>query len=46
MVRWQGLAIDQLLGARVMLADRDIVKVSGTEKEDLFYALRGGGGNF
>jgi len=41
-----GLAIDNLLGATVALADGRIVKCSQDEEPDLFWAIRGGGNQF
>jgi len=46
MVRKHGLTIDQLLAAEVVTASGDILVVDATNHPDLFWALRGGGGNF
>ena len=45
MVRKYGLAIDNLLAAQVVTAAGDIVTASAEEHPDLFWAIRGGGGN-
>jgi FAD/FMN-containing dehydrogenase len=44
--RKHGLSIDNLTGLEVVLADGSVVWASDAENADLFWALRGGGGNF
>ncbi len=46
MVRKYGLTIDSLEAAEVILADGHTLRVSAKEHPDLFWAIRGGGGNF
>lgn len=44
--RKYGLSCDNLLSADVVTAGGELLRASGDENEDLFWALRGGGGNF
>ena len=44
--RKMGLAIDNLLAATIVTASGNIVHASADENADLFWAIRGGGGNF
>ncbi|HXG40692.1 MAG TPA: FAD-binding oxidoreductase [Candidatus Limnocylindrales bacterium] len=46
LVRKHGLTIDSLLGADVVTADGSLVRADETSHPDLFWAIRGGGGNF
>jgi FAD/FMN-containing dehydrogenase len=46
LVRKHGLALDNLLSAEVVLASGRRVNASAAENDDLFWAIRGGGGNF
>src|SRR5215208_2726660 len=45
-MRKYGLTVDQLLSAEVVTAEGDVVRASEGENADLFWGIRGGGGNF
>ena len=46
LTRGYGLSIDNLLSADLVTADGKAMRASKTENDDLFWAIRGGGGNF
>ena len=46
LTRKYGLSVDNILGADVVLADGTLVHANEDENADLFWAIRGGGGNF
>lgn len=46
MIRKHGLTVDNLLAAEIVTAAGDILLVDADTHSDLFWALRGGGGNF
>lgn len=46
LMRKHGLSCDNLVGAEVVTADGRILSANASENSDLFWALRGGGGNF
>ncbi len=46
LVRKHGLTIDSLLAAEIVTADGELRRVDADNEPDLFWAIRGGGGNF
>ena len=46
LVRSQGLTIDNLFAADIVTADGELVRADASSHPDLFWAIRGGGGNF
>jgi hypothetical protein len=44
--RKYGLTVDNVTGAQIVTADGTIRRISAEEEPDLFWAIRGGGGNF
>jgi FAD/FMN-containing dehydrogenase len=46
LVRKHGLTIDDLLAAEIVTADGDVIRADADNNADLFWAIRGGGGNF
>jgi FAD/FMN-containing dehydrogenase len=46
LTRQFGWTVDDLLEVEIVIADGSVLRASRTENEDLFWALRGGGGNF
>lgn len=44
--RFMGLAVDNLLAANIVTASGEVLRASADENPDLFWAIRGGGGNF
>jgi FAD/FMN-containing dehydrogenase len=46
LTRKAGLSIDNILGAEVVLADGSVVTADESQNQELYWAIRGGGGNF
>src|SRR5215470_14297795 len=46
LIRKYGMTIDNLLSAQIVLANGKVVTASASDNDDLFWAIRGGGGNF
>lgn len=46
LLRKYGMSIDNLLSCQIVTADGKVLTAGASENEDLFWALRGGGGNF
>ena len=46
LLRKHGMSIDNLLCCQTVIADGRVLGASADENEDLFWGLRGGGGNF
>ena len=46
LVRKHGLTVDALLAADIVMADGELLRVDAESHPDLFWAIRGGGGNF
>jgi FAD/FMN-containing dehydrogenase len=46
LMRKHGLTVDNLLAVDVVTADGELLRATGEEHPELFWALRGGGGNF
>jgi len=41
-----GMTVDNLLGVDIVMADGRLLRINGDKEPDLFWAIRGGGGNF
>ena len=46
LIRKHGMSIDNLISAQVIMSDGGVLNASASQNDDLFWALRGGGGNF